>query len=843
VKRIPVKTITGVLMSLAILVLTATGYLSFRNISAIVASMKVDLTPGMRLMNIRDLSMDLQNAENSIRIFSITGNRNDLKPYYKTIRSIDARIASVRTECMNDPDLLEQTDSIAALIEENIKLWNELLLLHNNEKVGEELRQIADQIETAAVIEPEKEIEPVKEVEQVKPPEEETRKKGFFRRLFSKKEPPPDTTAVVIPVPTPLVTPVVTPEEPPEPPKATITTEKKEEIKRTIGRIEKDDREVREKLAEQETRIAITGNRLREKIYDLISRMESGVRLMSDAKSEEADRLAQQTYKWLLAFMITGTILALSVIILIISYVRKADIYNSAIIRSRDEAEELARTKELFMANMSHEIRTPVTAISGFTEQLLHEADDEKAKKTLGIIKTSADHLSRIINDILDFSKLQNNKLILENVHFNIKKLLDEVYSLFEREAMQNSTSLSYSLSPSTPAILLGDPYRLKQIMINLLSNSIKFTAKGKVHFSVDSLSKGKGEIELIMVFTDTGIGIEESKMNMIFEDFTQAEMSTTRKYGGTGLGLSIVRKLVELKKGTIDVKSKKGHGTQITCRIPSLTGDEKLVKDDNASMPEIPDAIRSMKVLIVDDEEYNRLLFKMILDRWGLKYDEATNGIEAVEKVKSGIYDVIFMDARMPQMDGLEATAIIRNELKIKIPVICISAASLNSGWEKYREAGMNDFLLKPFKEEELLRSFLSLTELNSISIKKDNEEEGKLTFQNLYHLAGGNEDFVRQMMETFLETTQRGLAEMSLAYKSEQPDQVAELAHKLLPPCRHIGAKKMCSLLKQTEDIIRRSNSTSGTGPLINEATIEFNAISNEIKSYIDKSRMINE
>jgi len=226
-----------------------------------------------------------------------------------------------------------------------------------------------------------------------------------------------------------------------------------------------------------------------------------------------------------------------------------------------------------------------------------------------------------------------------------------------------------------------------------------------------------------------------------------------------------------------------------------------------------------------------------MILDRWGLKYDEATNGLEAVEKVKSGRYDIIFMDARMPLMDGLEATAIIRNELKIKVPVICISAASLDSGWESYQEAGMNDFLLKPFKEEELLRSFLSLTDLNTAPIEKENEEEAKLTFQNLYHLAGGNEDFVRQMLVTFLETTQRGLAEMSLAYKSEQADQLAELAHKLLPPCRHIGAKKMCSLLKQTEDIIRSSNSTSGTGPLITEAISEFNAVSNEINHILNK------
>jgi signal transduction histidine kinase/HPt (histidine-containing phosphotransfer) domain-containing protein/ActR/RegA family two-component response regulator len=743
---------------------------------------------------------------------------------------------------MNDPDLLEQTDTIAALIKDNIRLWNELLLLNSNEKVVEELKQIADQIEKAAVIEPKKEIVPEKKVELAKPPEEEPRKKGFFKRLFSKKELPPDTTAVEIIVAPPLVTPVLTTEEIPEPPKATITTEKKEEIKRSIGRIEEGDREARAKLAEHETRIALTGNRLREKIYELISKMESEVRLMSDAKSEEADRLALQTYKWLLSFMITGTILALSVIIIIISYVRKADIYNSAIIRSRDEAEELARTKELFMANMSHEIRTPVTAIAGFTEQLMHEGLGEKATKTLGIIKSSSDHLSRIINDILDFSKLQNNKLVLENVHFSIKKVTEEVYALFERDARQNGTSLSYSLSPDTPLILQGDPYRLKQIMINLVSNSIKFTINGRVHFSVDSIPKRDGETELLMKFTDTGIGIEESKMNMIFDDFTQAEMSTTRKFGGTGLGLSIVRKLVQLQNGTIEAISKKGQGTQITCKIPFLTGDEKLVKDDHVPLPEIPDAIRNMRVLVVDDEEYNRLLFKMILDRWGLEYDDAANGAEAVEKVRSGRYDIIFMDARMPVMDGLEASSIIRNELKVKIPVICISAASDSSGWEKYHDAGMNDFLLKPFREEELLRSFLSVTGKGITPEKKEITESlplpegtGSINLQNLKHLAGGNEDFVKQMLITFLETTEKGLDEMRLAFKAGESDQIAELAHKLTPPCRHIGASQICSILKQTEDTIRKGNNGEGIGKLIDDAISEFIIISKEIKTYI--------
>jgi len=257
-------------------------------------------------------------------------------------------------------------------------------------------------------------------------------------------------------------------------------------------------------------------------------------------------------------FSVSGTLLAIVVMFIIIRYVRKTHAYQIALQSSRDEAEKLARTKELFMANMSHEIRTPVTAISGFTEQLLHEPLDKNTNYTLKIIKSSSDHLARIINDILDFSKLQNGKLSLEKVHFGIAQILEDVFALFERQAFRNNTTLTYSISHDTPHVLLGDPYRLKQILINLVSNSVKFTKNGSVNFSINCNYKDSEEIELVIEVKDTGIGIEESKIDFIFEDFTQEEMSTTRKYGGTGLGLSIVKNLLNCTEVILFVKAGK---------------------------------------------------------------------------------------------------------------------------------------------------------------------------------------------------------------------------------------------------------------------------------------------
>ncbi len=217
--------------------------------------------------------------------------------------------------------------------------------------------------------------------------------------------------------------------------------------------------------------------------------------------------------------------------------------------------------------------------------------------------------------------------------------------------------------------------------------------------------------------------------MDSIFDDFTQAEMSTTRKYGGTGLGLSIVRKLVELHNGTIEIRSRKDVGTHITCHLPYFTGDEKQIKSDVEPVLFVPEEVRDLRVLIVDDEEYNRLLFKTILSRWGISYSEAVNGQEAVELVRNNKFDLVFMDSRMPVLDGLKATQTIREELKKgtqELPVICISAASVNDDWDVYEKAGMNAFLEKPFTEEMLMTTMLKVINLSNEGRKRERRGSG---------------------------------------------------------------------------------------------------------------------
>ncbi len=433
IRKSPVQIKIGLLMLLAIIILSGTGYLSYRNISSIVSSIHVDITPDLRVLNIREISMDLEKAENSIRLYTVTSDSMDLRPYFKVIWHINEKIKRLRDDCANDSLLLIQTDTIGRLIRQNIIIWSEILNLTNSDKMSQELKHLSDSLNIASA-------------NALKP------EKGIYNNPVNRKYKSPINEVELI---------------------------------SNLTRIEQQDRITKEKKIAREAQLATTGGQIREKFYDIITKMENEVTERINMKAYEADLLADETYRGIAMFALSGVFLAIVVMFTLVRYTRKTHAYQVALENSRNESEKLAKTKELFMANMSHEIRTPVTAISGFTEQLLHENLDEHTSRTLKIIKSSSDHLADIINDILDFSKLQNDKLVLENVHFSIRRVLDDVYLLFEKQSIRNNTNLSYSLSPDAPHALLGDPYRLKQIMINLVSNAVKFTVNGKVHFSV----------------------------------------------------------------------------------------------------------------------------------------------------------------------------------------------------------------------------------------------------------------------------------------------------------------------------------------------------------------------
>ena len=380
----------------------------------------------------------------------------------------------------------------------------------------------------------------------------------------------------------------------------------------------------------------------------------------------------------------------------------------SELVNAKEVAEDSARSKEMFLANMSHEIRTPMNAIIGMTNLLTESDLTKKQHEYLNAIQTSGDNLLVIINDILDISKIESGKLEMEKIDFDFKELLQNTKKSIELKAEEKDLIFSLNIQDEIPNILISDPVRLNQILINLLGNSIKFTNSGSIELKCSLLSEKDNSIEMKIEVIDTGVGIDAEKLDKIFESFSQEDQSTTRKFGGTGLGLSISRQLVELLGGELKVKSQYGKGSNFffTLNIPIGT---KVIKKTRIVIDTETNPLRNKNVLLVEDNEINRFLATTVLAKWDINVDIAEDGQIAVEKVKENNYDVILMDIQMPVMGGVEATQVIRNALHLDVPIIALTANAVKGDREEFLNAGMDDYISKPFDASILFNKLVS--------------------------------------------------------------------------------------------------------------------------------------
>lgn len=379
------------------------------------------------------------------------------------------------------------------------------------------------------------------------------------------------------------------------------------------------------------------------------------------------------------------------------------------LLQARNDAIAAAKAKSDFLSNMSHEIRTPMNAILGLTELLLEENFTGGNLENLKSIKYSADNLLVIINDILDFSKIEAGKITFENIDFDLRLRMAELKKTFDYRAKEKGLEFNVTVPENIPHYIKGDPYRLNQILFNLVGNAIKFTSKGYVEVKTSiNAAEDDGKINLVFDIIDSGIGVPEHKQNKIFESFTQAYTDTTRKFGGTGLGLAITKNLTVLQGGSINIKSKVGTGTTFTVEIPFEVGNpDALEKQDKTEKDLILD-LSEIKILLVEDNLMNQFVAKQFFKKWNNEISIANNGLEAIEILaKDGSFDLVLMDLQMPELSGFEATEVIRAEhTKVKnrnIPIIALSADAFQETRRKVLEAGMNDFVTKPFKPEEL--------------------------------------------------------------------------------------------------------------------------------------------
>jgi signal transduction histidine kinase/CheY-like chemotaxis protein len=665
------------------------GYITFGNLKKIEHQTERISEPNRTILNLKLVISELRNSESNVYSYNLYKNEEYLLSYHHSLELIDEYFDSLYFYQKDEKNSQAIIDSIRFLTEQKFLLLNEHLNLRNDEKLLGELNRINVKLDSIKLID----TLNLRKTNEAIP----KKKKGFFSRLFKAKQ-KPDTTNY-----NKLLTDSIN----------AITKRSVNDVKTEVKQVKVTQARQLDEMKSKELDLIARDNSVMSHLLSLINELEKKQNEKLKTIARENIDQTVKTNNFIRIFGSLILLLMLSLIAFSLFYLYRSKQYRNKLKEAAKVARELAKSKEYFLATMSHEIRTPLNAIVGFSEQLLQSPLNEEQQNQSKIIHSSSNHLLEIVNDVLDFSKIEAEKISLEEIPFNPRKQVWKAIQLLNQKALEKNLEVRFTESKDIPHYVIGDPLRLRQIMLNLLSNAIKFTPKG--HISVTLATKSTGEKNKILLtasVVDTGIGIAPSRIETIFESFTQADNSITRKYGGTGLGLSITKRLIDLQKGTIFVNSELNKGTSIAFEIPYLVDTKGTIHSHKGKLP-VENKLAGTKLLIADDEVFNRVLISTIAKKYGMAYDEVENGAEALEMIRKNQYDVVLMDVRMPEISGMDAAVLIRqmaDKTKAGVPIIALTATSSPEKKEKYIRAGMNEVLTKPFKEQDLLSTIENL-------------------------------------------------------------------------------------------------------------------------------------
>ncbi len=840
---IKIKVILGyIFVFIAILSSLFIAYGSYSKLLDSVISLS---KPDAEITRMNRVLTNLSEAENKIRIYSLTKKEKYLEHYAENILNIQSDLDSLRAYSPDSSKSIFLIDSMNVLLEERADKLDKFVRLKRSkekEKLSEKaMKQLSDasdatktKIKTTTTTTTV--LDTVVTAVEMKQKEQE-KKKSFLAKLFSKKvEEIADSSETIIqrtevtidttylPQADSLLRSLET---------MLQTAQAKEELNRAI-------------VSREELRLLEENTLIWDKIKLLLRQLEMERLEQLAIDTSLAKKAANDSIFIISVIIIVGFGLGILFIIFILTDITKSNFYRSELVVAKGKAEKLAKVKEDFLAIMSHEIRTPLNAIIGFTNQLNKTPLEQKQKGFVRVLKNSSKHLLGLVNEILDLSKIEAGKLNIEKIPFHPHTLVFDVYDVLNVSAENRDFNFNWEYVGDPKINLDSDPFRIKQILLNLGSNAIKFTNQGAVTIMASIIPSDAYSIFEVKVI-DTGIGIDESKLETIFEDFSQADSFSARKYGGTGLGLAISRRLARLLGGDLFVESELEKGSCFTLRIPLLESKVDAIEFKGMQEIQISETLKAKKFLVADDDPYSLLLLKTIFEAWDLQADFVEDGLQAFVLIRENNYDLILTDIHMPEMGGIELCKQIRNLSQIQkseIPIVALTANVRESDLQEYLHSGMTECLVKPFDEFELIKILLDLfeqkeeTELPNLPITKAVIEENLFDLSQIKQFTS-DQELINKILGQFILSANENIALLKDGLHKEDYLAIGEVSHKMLSSFNQLKVIDVVPLLMELEKLLHKKENLKpqfdALSDLIKEVEINTEIVISNIQDEI--------
>ena len=604
------------------------------------------------------------------------------------------------------------------------------------------------------------------------------------------------------------------------------------EVGRIMKSIETDQLAQSAQMVNRELQLVNANTKIIDQLLNSLREVEREEKAIEEANNEKAVVLVSDSIKRISAILIVCFVGASLLVLRILTDISKSNKLRLQLIKAKDRAEELSQVKQRFLANMSHEIRTPLQSIIGFAEHL--KGSSTKNAEAIEAIHSSSDHLLHIVNEILDFSKIESGKLTFQKEAFDLHQVLHEVEAAIQVQADKKNIDFSLEMIDVKHLPLLGDPFRLRQILYNLLGNAVKFTIRGSVKLIVSMQDQGYSKLCKFKI-TDTGLGMTEKEIGNVFQQFEQANAAIDRQYGGTGLGLTIVKKLVEAQHGNLLVESIPGVGSTFTVELgfdkaPLPARDEQTAPTSSAYKP------FEGKVMVVDDDPLILKLCSIILEKNNVPHISFSDSIKALDYTLDSDIKLILLDIRLPGINGAELCKELRKKTNSDTRIIALTAHVMPEDRVDLLQNGFDEVLTKPFKESELLKQ-IGIESVGKIKVQTQKKSAEQLHI--LREMTMGDDELFQTILVQFLQETKDDVNALQDNMKHLDVKNIRERVHKLAGRIGQVGADKISQRLRSIEDDISEGKSINKLAERIYSSISEVEKLVEDIEEDISDEK----